>query len=478
MASFYQKYRPKKFTQVVGQVHVVKTLTNALKKDRTGHAYLFAGPRGTGKTTLARILAQAVNCQPAKKSDPRPCGRCLNCKTVLTGRSLDIIEIDAASNRGIDEIRELRDKIKLTPATLIYKVYIVDEVHMLTEPAFNALLKTLEEPPAHAKFIFATTEIHKVPPTILSRTQHFDFHRASQIELLQALKPIIRAEKIKISTDALATIVTLAEGSYRDAITLLDQVSSTSSGIEISQTEVERLCGLVGQDRVVKYLEKITAGDLAGALKVIDQVVTQSGNLGYFISTLQEYLRRFLHFRLANTPLNLPVAKEVLEQLEQLAAGWPEAKIIEWLEGLVMVERQTKLARIAQLPLEVLTSRLTKEAIQPIAEKSTAGSGQSEPAVSPPADEAKRWQKAIGLIKQKNPSLAGLLAGADLVKVTGSEIALGIAFDFHSHKILEAQSRKIIAQATDQVWGKPLRIICVRQADPNQTLTDAIEVFG
>ena len=220
----YRKYRPQSFADFVGQEHIVKTITNALAMGRVAHAYLFCGPRGVGKTTIARILAKAANCENRKKDDYEPCNKCLACQEINQGKSLDIIEIDAASHTGVDDIRELRDGIRFSPTRLRYKVFIIDEVHQLSKAAFNALLKTLEEPPEYAIFILATTEIHKVPETIISRCQKFDFHRLSMEKIIERLAKIAKSEGVKIEKPALEMVAMNAEGGMRDAESLLGQI--------------------------------------------------------------------------------------------------------------------------------------------------------------------------------------------------------------------------------------------------------------
>jgi len=240
-----RKWRPQRFEDVIGQEHVTQTLVNAIKTERLAHAYLFAGPRGVGKTSVARILAKAINCEAG---DPgNPCNGCQSCKDITVGSSVDVQEIDGASNRGIDEIRELRENINYMPSSSRYRVYIIDEVHMLTLPAFNALLKTLEEPPPHVKFIFATTEAHKVPITILSRCQRFDFKRIPVAQIVQHLLNITAQEDIHISKTGLALIAREAEGGMRDAESLLDQVTSFS-GKEVEDNQVIDILGIVDQN--------------------------------------------------------------------------------------------------------------------------------------------------------------------------------------------------------------------------------------
>src|SRR3990172_10193106 len=238
MAVFYLKYRPQKFSDIVGQEHTVKTLLSQLEAGKIGHGYLFAGPRGTGKTSTARIFAKAVNCQKyTKPKFGEPCNKCKSCMAVFTGSHLDLIEIDAASNRLIEDVRDLREKIKLSPVSSRFKVYIIDEAHMLTREAFNALLKTLEEPPKHAIFILATTEPSKLPSTIISRVQRFNFQRAKDEELAMALRKIIKEEGIKIDDEAIFAIAKAADGSFRDAVSFLDQLSASSQ--KVNKVEIK-----------------------------------------------------------------------------------------------------------------------------------------------------------------------------------------------------------------------------------------------
>ena len=251
----YRKYRPKTFSEVIGQEHIVQTLTNAISSDMVSHAYLFAGPRGSGKTSLARLLAKAVNCQNRKGFEP--CNKCSSCLEINQGRAIDLIEIDAASNRGIDEMRELRDGIKFSPTKLKYKVFIIDECHQLSREAANALLKTLEEPPSHAIFILATTQIHKMIPTIVSRTQRFDFRRLTFSEIIKKLEMIARTEKVKIEKPALELIASNSGGSLRDGESLLDQVltySRTLNKEKIEAGDIKQLLGLVDINLISQFV--------------------------------------------------------------------------------------------------------------------------------------------------------------------------------------------------------------------------------
>ncbi len=286
-----RKWRPMVFEDVVGQSHVTSTLRNAISSNRLAHAYIFSGARGTGKTTTARILAKAINCISPKETNPD--NECEICKEITGGRSLDVIEIDGASNRGVEEIRNLRESVRYTPTRGKYKVYIIDEVHMLTKEAFNALLKTLEEPPEHVLFIFATTEVHKLPMTILSRCQRFDFRRISVEEIVANLKEISRAEGVTIDEDALLIIAKKADGALRDAQSIFDQIRSFC-GNEMSAADVLKVLNVVDQELFFRVTDLIKAHDARGGIELVDEIVKRGYDLREFLGGLSEHLRNLL----------------------------------------------------------------------------------------------------------------------------------------------------------------------------------------
>jgi len=323
-----RRYRPQQFSDIIGQEHVSQTLSNTIETGRIAHSFIFAGPRGVGKTTTARILAKALNCE--KGPIVNPCNECSNCKSITIGNSLDVLEIDGASNRGIDEIRNLRENIRFTPSQGKYRIYIIDEVHMLTKEAFNALLKTLEEPPQHALFIFATTEIHRVPATILSRCQRFDFKRIPTKTIIEHLQNICESEKIKIETDALLAIAKKADGSMRDSQSILDQIISYT-GDNITSEQVTGALGLISQDIFFELSDNITEGDLKELLLLCKKVISEGYDLGEFLVGFEEHLRNILITKtLGNVDL-IEVSEQYKEKYLQDSTKFKENDLLRYL---------------------------------------------------------------------------------------------------------------------------------------------------
>lgn len=289
--ALYRKWRPQTFGEIIGQEHITRTLKNAVESGRTGHAYLFCGTRGTGKTTTAKVLAKALNC--TERAGPEPCNRCELCKNITAGLSVDVVEIDAASNRGIDEIRDLREKIKFTPAVARYRVYIIDEVHMLTNEAFNALLKTLEEPPRHAVLILATTEPHKVPLTILSRCQRFDFRRIEPADIIKRLREVAAGAGLEVEEEALRLIARAAEGGLRDALSILDQGAAFGE-LKITVADVHNILGTVKIDALDRMAGHLAAGETGPALNLVAGLTSEGKDLRFFAREMAAYLRALL----------------------------------------------------------------------------------------------------------------------------------------------------------------------------------------
>ena len=292
-----RKYRPQTFDEVIGQDPIATTLKNAITLNRIGHAYLFTGPRGVGKTSMARIFAKALNCKNGPTVEP--CSKCPACLEIEGSRSLDVLEIDGASNRGIDEIRELRENVKFSPSSGKFKIYIIDEVHQITDAAFNALLKTLEEPPAHVKFIFATTASHKVPATILSRCQRFDFRRIPTEQIAATLKEICKKEKIKIEDEALFVIAKAADGSLRDSQSILDQIASSAED-KISKENVFQSLGFLEEERLFELMDALVRKDAKSALLILDGVLKEGKDPALFMEKLLEHTRNLLFLRVSD----------------------------------------------------------------------------------------------------------------------------------------------------------------------------------
>jgi len=354
MSSLYSTHRPKEFSQLVGQSHITKLLKAELSKGLTGHAYLFIGPRGTGKTTAARILAKALNCTDQKNGEP--CGACDLCKAFEAGKFLDLFEIDAASNRGIDEIREIKEKIEYNPVMGKQKVYIIDEVHMLTKEAFNALLKTLEEPPAFVTFILATTEPHKVPATIMSRCEKYEFRLGGTKELTQVLAEIMESEKIHVDKKAVELLVTHAGGSYRDAVSLLDTILAATGDTELTFEEVRTALGLPDTELVHSYVIAIAEKSLSSALATLDEVFLRGTNISQFTKSV------ILLFR------DLMLEKETADDIGQELASLTPSRCTEVLKVLLEAYSAQKYAFDQRLPLQLATIQLIPEDL-PKAEK-------------------------------------------------------------------------------------------------------------
>jgi DNA polymerase-3 subunit gamma/tau len=354
----YRKYRPQTFGEVIGQEHVVQTLKNAVSMGLISHAYLFAGPRGSGKTSIARLLAKAVNCQQAKEGEP--CNACASCEAINAGRAIDLVEIDAASNRGIDEIRDLKEGIAFSPASAKYKVFIIDESHQLTKDAANALLKTLEEPPAHAIFILATTEAHKMIPTIASRCQRFDFRRLSVKQIVERLQLLIQKEGAKVESSALTLIALQSSGSLRDAEGILEKVLtfSKSSGkeIEIGGAFVRELLGIVDVQVVASMADLILLKKAAPALEFLNKNLQEGMDPYEFAKNFLEYLRETLFLKISpslETEFVEGLTQEQKEKLQKQALEFDANVLQKAMESFMEAENQMKYASIVQLPLEL-----------------------------------------------------------------------------------------------------------------------------
>ncbi|HZX49665.1 MAG TPA: DNA polymerase III subunit gamma/tau [Candidatus Paceibacterota bacterium] len=363
--ALYRKYRPKSFAEVVGQEHIVQTLKNAVAGDLLSHAYLFSGPRGSGKTSIARLLAKAVNCKNPKEGEP--CNKCDSCQEINAGRAIDLIEIDAASNRGIDEMRELREGIAFAPSRLKYKVFIIDEAHQLTKEAANALLKTLEEPPAHAIFVLATTEAHKMISTIASRCQRFDFRKLTVPEMVKKLQEIVKAENAKIDKEALQLIALNSGGAMRDAIGLLDKVLTFHSVLDtkegIGADAIKDLLGLVDMNLVGDFMQLLAEKKPGEAIDFLNKNLESGMDPQEFAKNAVRYLRHTLVLKInpqLDKMFESELSREQLDRMKQQAEKFEEKALVQIVEHFMEAEQKMKYSSIIQLPLELAIVESTR----------------------------------------------------------------------------------------------------------------------
>jgi DNA polymerase-3 subunit gamma/tau len=511
-----RRWRPQRFEEIVAQDHVTVTLRNAIKAGRIAHAYLFTGPRGIGKTTTARILAKALNCE--RREGVEPCGECPSCTEIVGSRSLDVLEIDGASNRGIDEIRNLRENVKYAPARGPYKVYIIDEVHMLTAEAFNALLKTLEEPPTHVIFIFATTQPHRVPATIVSRCQRFDFRKIPSDAITRRLEAIIAQEKMDVDSDVLPLLARKADGSLRDAESMLDQLVSFGEE-RITVEDAHSLLGLVDEHLYKDLTDRLVTGDAGGALEVVAEVDERGYDLVEFVRGFLEHLRSLLFERLgvgssapgaaggrtAATRAELPdlEPEDLLRMMRALSVL--EASMRRSSQPRILLE--TELVRLAHLDSTVLLSDLLsrlaameerlgrgaypaeeeagpRQEVAPRSEprepnelelygKNDEG-GADAAASSPPARAVTLerienvWQDLVEKVKRRKISLGTFLAEGKPARLVNGSLLLAFygSSEFHREQVADRAHRQLIQEELAKLVGEPLEISCCLRPQP------------
>jgi len=536
--AFYQKYRAKKFSEIIGQSHVTATLLESVKNGKFVHAYLLTGPRGIGKTSIARLLAKAINCQTTledkKNGKPitgEPCNKCDTCKEINENKALDIIEIDAASHTGVDDIRELIEKSRLHPTKLSKKVYIIDEVHMLSKNAFNALLKTLEEPPSHVVFILATTEVHKIPATVLSRAQRFDLKRAQKEEIIENLKRVAQAENIDIDEESLDLIAVSAFGGHRDALGLLEQVGSANKKITIDLTR--QILGIAETEEVFKFIEAIFNDQPEEGLKIARELFDRGTDLAEFNRSIIAKLRQILLFQFAGQAFD-DETKEGMEKIRDLSKKEGAAQLLSIIEIFINAGNLLKDVSYPLLPIEmaVIKSRelfsLHKESTavnqEQIAKRNHSQLDQTQtktsspklsevetnsdraieipdkmPFTKPTKEEKSNtvpvpvlemtrdiWEKIIEQTKKENSTLAALLRDAIPEEFTNDSLVLGVKFKFHKDRISETKHTQMLEKIVKDVSGLKCRVDCkitdgrskIKKPTEKQNLeTAAAEVF-
>jgi DNA polymerase-3 subunit gamma/tau len=502
-----RKWRPNTWDDVVAQDHVTSTLRNAIQHNRLAHAYLFTGPRGVGKTSAARILAKALNCE--KGPTPNPCNECSVCNEITEGRSVDVFEIDGASNRGIDEVRSLRENIRYTPAAGQYRIYIIDEVHMLTNEAFNALLKTLEEPPDHVIFIFATTEPRKVPATIVSRCQRFDFRRISMQDIIQSLKTICQSENISVEEEALLLIARKADGSLRDSQSILDQMVSYTEDT-INAEDVIMALGLIEQEIFFEVTDIITIKDVSAGLVLVDRIVSEGYDLEEFMLGLAEHLRNFLLTQSLGSTELIEVSEEHKKRYQEKASEFKEEDLIRLIRLATDARLALKYSMNPRLPLELAlvkmikidktvtiedlmtqlgqlkipsvsnpksfsenTARETKKVIQ--------DSEMKEEKESSPADKKSekknditldfikdRWDDAIQQIKRRKITVGSFLQEGILLDVKDNtlDIGFGLSNGFHIDAIMRAKN--MVLEECREIFGNEFQFRCIKKDLPEK----------
>jgi DNA polymerase III subunit gamma/tau len=514
--SLYRKWRPQVFDDVIGQARVTQTLRNAIAGGRFVHAYLFCGHRGTGKTTTARILAKALNCEHGPT--PTPCNVCVICRAISAGVSLDVIEIDAASNRGIDEIRDLREKVKLVPVEGRYKVYIIDEAHMLTMEAANALLKTLEEPPPHAVFVLVTTEPHRLPTTITSRTQRFDFKRIPQSAIVDRLRAIAGSEQVAVDDAALHLIARAADGALRDAESMLDQLSAFCQG-RIAKADVLTVLGLIEEEVAEHVADAVIAGDAAACLSIADRVIVEGRDVRQILRSLMEHFRDLLVVSVVQDPRDIVETSDAhLEVLRAQSARFSPGALLQKIRILTAAEAEARFATQPRVLLEMALLKVCRPELDPSIEglaarvaalERQAGGAPQPPAAGkpsvPPAAPAKpasrrgprdraaqsegaiadaaspsgaapsqegeaaasevgidrvraRWGRFMDEVKQRSRPVYAFLLEAAPQSVEGTRLVLAVRHKFHLENLQEHKHRQIVEDLLDTVMGTRLRL--------------------
>jgi DNA polymerase-3 subunit gamma/tau len=504
MAVLYRDYRPKSFSEVIDQEHIKKTLQNAAASGNFSHAYLFTGPRGTGKTSVARIFARAINC--LNPSEGQPCNKCEICVQFLEGKSLDLIEIDAASNTGVENIRDIIEHLKFSPSQAKFKVFIIDEVHMLSKGAFNALLKTLEEPPAHAVFILATTEANKVPATVISRSQRFDFKKLQSDKLFEHLKAVTKAEKIQVDQETLQLVVRLAEGSGRDALSILDKLSAYG---KMDFEQAEKVLGVTNIIAAQRFLDLLASKNASASLQFLEEMFSAGADPLQFNRDFLEYLRKVL--MLAAGAENIFALDENQQvQLKKHAAQIPQAHLLYIIRLFLRANKDFQSSPSLELPMEIAAAESCLDSVykatdvsglaannDSFAAKSRGAAAESSkiitegfsalkqeenlPAISF-TEVLEKWPKVLSQLKEDRSSLLAVLKNAKLKNVLNNCVVLEFSYKFHKDAIDNPRNAKYIISIMQEKFKSQMSLQTVLEKSQQQKITDAssvaLDVFG
>ncbi len=499
--ALYRAFRPRRFGEVVGQEHVTRTLCNAVAAGRVAHAYLFSGPRGTGKTSVARILARAVNCR--EPAGGEPCNECPPCREVLEGRSVDVVEVDAASHRGIDEVRSLRDQVRYAPLRCSRKVYIIDEVHMLTAEAFNALLKTLEEPPPAVIFVLATTDLHKVPATVASRCQRFDFFRLGEKEIVGHLRSILTAVGGQAEEEALVHLARAADGAMRDALTLLDQALAGAPGQGgLTVAHVADLLGTAPEEELLPVLRSLFAGDAAALLEAVQEAYRRGRDLRQLVLGLMRLVREGLAARAARSGAAAP------RDGSDRGTAWEGVywdRLVATFEGLGRLEQELRRAGPVLLLLEVGLLQLARSAASVEVAGPTGGREEAEskpgrergsaatfvyhpgaaspvraspeqalpPRAAPPSgsgsdrDAGQLWRRSLERVRRERPLLHGVLTAARPTGWRDGTLVLSFraGCNFHRDRVADPRNKTYLEQVLTSFAGRPVELRCLLEGE-------------